>query len=122
MLEAALQRRYNLFGNLAQLTMNHAVLEDIVFTMASSFLTSNKAFSNNNKPVIYSSVSRTSGSSNNFKVKLIENPDPNFVCMHTGKSPARRYCNVYYECSDAGLPPTKTYECMDGFFDRSQGL
>jgi LemA protein len=32
MLEAALQRRYNLFGNLAQLTMNHAVLEDQVFT------------------------------------------------------------------------------------------
>ncbi|MBF0266796.1 MAG: hypothetical protein HQL46_16150, partial [Gammaproteobacteria bacterium] len=32
MLEAAIQRRHNLFGNLAQLTMNHAVLEDIVFT------------------------------------------------------------------------------------------
>ncbi len=32
MLESAIQRRMNLFGNLAQLTMNHAVLEDEVFT------------------------------------------------------------------------------------------
>ena len=32
MLEAALQRRLNLFGNLAKLTLSHAILEDTVFT------------------------------------------------------------------------------------------
>jgi hypothetical protein len=54
--------------------------------------------------------------------RIVENPDPNFICTQIGKFPSRRYCNIYYECSNIGLPPSQTFECIDSFFDRSQGL
>lgn len=76
----------------------------------------------NNQAMIYSSISQEPEPTRNAMSKSIENPDPNFICTQAGKFPTRRYCNVYYECSDAGLPPTQTFECVDSFFDRSQGL
>ena len=76
----------------------------------------------NNQAIIYSSSPEESQPARSTMSKLIENPDPNFICTQAGKFPTRRYCNVYYECSDAGLPPTQTFECINSFFDRSQGL
>jgi hypothetical protein len=76
----------------------------------------------NNHAIVYSSASQESDSSRSSTSRLIENPDPNYLCIQTGKFPTQRYCNVYYECSDAGLPPTQTFECIDGFFDRGLGV
>ena len=76
----------------------------------------------NNQAIVYSSVSQEAQTLHKLTARLIENPDPNFICMESGEFPTRRYCNVYYECSDAGLPPTRTFECINSFFDRSQGV
>ncbi|CAF4034358.1 unnamed protein product, partial [Adineta steineri] len=76
----------------------------------------------NNQAMVYSSMPQEPEPTRSSMSKLIENPDPNFICTQSGKFPTRRYCNVYYECSDAGLPPIQTFECVDSFFDRSQGL
>ncbi|CAF1109060.1 unnamed protein product [Adineta ricciae] len=76
----------------------------------------------NSQAMVYSSLPQEPEPARSAMSKLIENPDPNFICTQPGKFPTRRYCNVYYECSDAGLPPTQTFECIDSFFDRSQGL
>ncbi|CAF0933581.1 unnamed protein product [Didymodactylos carnosus] len=54
--------------------------------------------------------------------RLIENPDLNFVCNQPGKYASRRFCNVYHECVDSGVPPSQSYECLNSFFDRSQGI
>jgi len=35
--------------------------------------------------------------------------------MQVGKFPTQRYCNVYCACSDASLPLTETFECVDSF-------
>ncbi|CAF4763326.1 unnamed protein product [Rotaria socialis] len=76
----------------------------------------------NGQAMAYSSISHEPEPTRLAMSKLIENPDPNFICTQAGKFPTRRYCNVYYECSDAGLAPLQTYECVDSFFDRSQGV
>lgn len=76
----------------------------------------------NNQAIAYSSIPQDNEPVQNVMSRSIENPDPNFICTQPGKFPTRRYCNVYYECADAGLPPTQTFECIDSFFDRSQGV
>lgn len=73
------------------------------------------------EPVAYSSNGQDIDPVHPSSVKLIENPDPNYICTQIGKVPSRRYCNVYYECTQMGYPPTQTMECIDSFFDRSQG-
>ena len=60
----------------------------------------------NSQAMVYSSMPQEPEPTRSSMSKLIENPDPNFICTQAGKFPTRRYCNVYYECSDAGLPPT----------------
>ena len=76
----------------------------------------------NGQAMVYSSISQEPEPTRITMSRLIENPDPNFICTQAGKFPTRRYCNVYYECTDAGLPPSQTFECVDSFFDRSQGV
>ncbi|CAF3242334.1 unnamed protein product [Rotaria sp. Silwood2] len=76
----------------------------------------------NNQAIVYSSNSQESDTFHSLTSRLIENPDPNFICIQTGKLPSRRYCNIFYECSTIGLPPIQTFECLNSFFDRSQGL
>ncbi|CAF1478555.1 unnamed protein product [Adineta ricciae] len=76
----------------------------------------------NNQGIVYSSNGQAFEIPRILSSRVIENPDPNYVCMQTGKLPTRRFCNVYYECSIVGLPPSQTFECIDSFFDRSQGL
>ncbi|CAF1471049.1 unnamed protein product [Adineta steineri] len=81
----------------------------------------NNAFLNN-QAMIYSSNPQQVETFRSLTSRLIENPDPNYICLQTGKFPTRRYCNVFYECSEIGVPPIQTFECIDSFFDRSQGL
>ena len=76
----------------------------------------------NNQAIAYSSNSQPSETFRRLTSRSIENPDFNFICTQLGKIPTRRYCNVYHECEEVGLPPSRTYECIDSFFDRSQGL
>ena len=76
----------------------------------------------NNQPTVYTSNAQPIQTSRSLTARIIENPDQNFICAQIGRFPTRRYCNVYYECTQIGLPPTQTYECIDSFFDRSQGI
>ena len=71
---------------------------------------------------VYSSNAQDTEAIHNLLSRSIDNPDPNYICTQAGKFPTRRYCNVYYECVDVGLPPSQTFECVDSFFDRNQGI
>lgn len=72
--------------------------------------------------MVYSSSAQEPESYHTLTSRLIDNPDPNFICIQTGKFPSRRYCNIYYECAVIGSPPIQTFECINSFFDRSQGI
>ena len=76
----------------------------------------------NNHALVYSSNTQEPEPMHQSTYRLIDNPDPNYLCTQAGKFPTRRYCNVFYECTSIGFPPTQTFECIDSFFDRSQGV
>jgi len=76
----------------------------------------------NPQPMVYASQGQEMEPNRSPMFKIIENPDPNYICTQLGKLPTRRFCNIYHECTDVGVPPSQTFECIDSFFDRTQSI